>query len=249
MVAGLAIAGAASRLPAPRPPVLTDRDSLVLADFDNKTGEAVFDRTLRQALAIQLEQSPYLLIHPDARVRQVLTLMGRSPDERLTSLLAREVCQREDIKAVLSGAISSLGQGYVISLEATNCDTGDVLVREQAQAGAREEVLEVQAAPPDPLRRKLGESLVTIQKFGRPIQEVTTSSLEAFKAAAMATEEYNREGPSAALPFFRRAVELDPDFAMAHAWLGQQYATLGPEDLAQKHMNKAFELKRAHDRA
>jgi hypothetical protein len=223
-------------------PPLTDRDSIVLSDFENRTGDAVFDGALRQALAIQLEQSPYLLIHPEARVRQVLRLMGRSPDDKLTSGVAREVCQREGIKAMLSGAIGNLGTAYVIDLEAINCETADVLAREQGQAASREAVLRTLARAATSIRRKLGESLPTIRALGRH-EEFTTSSLEALKLYAAATNAQAQSGRAAAVPLYQKVLELDPHFAMVHARLAGLYLPQGEEALAAKHIERAFELR------
>ncbi|PYQ17616.1 MAG: hypothetical protein DMF80_00145 [Acidobacteria bacterium] len=165
-----------------RAPALTERDSLVLADFVNTTGDPVFDGTLRQALAVQIEQSPFLHVVSEEQVRKGLRLMGRAPDERLTSVLAREVCQREGVKAMLSGSIASLGQNYVVDLEATSCHDGESLAHEQQEADRRERVLQVLGEAATTLRGKLGESLASIQKFDTPADDATTSYLEALKA-------------------------------------------------------------------
>ena len=224
-------------------PALTDRDSLVLAEFENKTGEGVFDGSLRQALAIQLEQSPYLQIVPDDRMRTVLTLMGRSRDERLTGALAQEACKREGVKAMLGGTIRRLGPRYVIDLEALNCHTGQVLAREQMEAANHETVLKALGEGAASLRRKLGESLASIQKFDRPAEEITTSSLEALNFFAAGQKTRAREGDDGALPLFRKAVELDPDFALAHVILSAIYANKGEGPLAQEHARKAYQLR------
>ena len=247
VAAGLAVATLVAALvlllPSRRAPALTDRDSLVLADFVNTTGEAVFDGTLRQALAVQLEQSPYLHILPDERVHKTLTLMGRSAEERLTRPLAREVCEREGAKAMLAGGISRLGTNYVLDLEAVNCRTGDSLAREQKEAGRREQVLRVLGQAAGSLREKLGESLASIQKFDRPPEEATTASLEALRAYGAAQEQRVKQGDLAAVPLYKKAVELDPDFALAHGRLGAIYGNFGEEALAREHARTAFALK------
>ena len=171
---------------------LTEKDSILLTDFVNTTGDAVFDGTLKQALAVQLEQSPYLNVFPQERVRDTLKFMGRSPDERLTPDLARDVCQREGIKAVLNGAISSIGTQYVVDVNAVNCQTGDSLAREQVPADKKEQVLGAVGKAASSLRGKLGESLASVQKFDAPVEEATTSSLEALKAFSLAETERDK---------------------------------------------------------
>jgi tetratricopeptide (TPR) repeat protein/predicted Ser/Thr protein kinase len=222
---------------------LTEKDSILLADFVNTTGDAVFDGTLRQALAVQLEQSPYLNIVPNQTVRKALQFMGRNPDERLTVAVAREVCQRENIKAMLAGSIASLGSQYVLSLDATNCATGDSLAREQITAASKEAVLPAVGKAASSLREKLGESLATIQKLNTPVTEATTSSLEALKAYAAADEIRNRGGEAESLPGFQHAVELDPNFAMAYARMAAVYNNLGEEDRSVEVAKKAYDLR------
>ncbi len=225
-----------------RPPALTERDSILLADFVNTTGDAVFDGTLKQALAVQLEQSPYLNIFPEQRVRETLRFMGRSADERVTSAIAREICQRAGIKAMLSGSISSLGSQYVLALEAVNCATGDSLAREQAEARSKEEVLRALGKAASSLRGKLGESLSSIQKFDAPA-EATTSSLEALKAFSLGDAERSKAREANAIPFYKRAIELDPNFAVAYARLGVMYGNAGEFELFDQYVKKAFELR------
>jgi predicted Ser/Thr protein kinase len=216
-----AIALAAFLLNSRRAPALTERDSLVLADFVNTTGEPVFDGTLRQALAVQVEQSPFLHVVGDESTRKTLRLMGRPPDERLTNVLAREVCERDGVKAMLSGSISKLGTSYVVSLEAINCRTGDSLAREQREAESREKLLSALGQAASSLRRKLGESLASIQKFDTPADDATTSSLEALKAFSLGEEQRARASDSEAIPFYKKAIELDPNFALALAARGE----------------------------
>ena len=222
---------------------LTEKDSILLTDFVNTTGDAVFDGTLKQALAVQLEQSPYLNVFPQERVRDTLKFMGRSPDERLTPDLARDVCQREGIKAVLNGAISNIGSQYVVDVNAVNCQTGDSLAREQVQADKKEQVLAAVGKAASSLRGKLGESLASVQKFDAPVEEATTSSLEALKAFSLAEAERNKGSEYTAIPLYKHAVELDPNFAVAYARLAQSYANTGQSALARENMTQAFERR------
>ena len=222
---------------------LTEKDSILLTDFVNTTGDAVFDGTLKQALAVQLEQSPYLNVFPQERVRDTLKFMGRSPDERLTPDLAREVCQREGIKAVLNGAISSIGTQYVVDVNAVNCQTGDSLAREQIQADKKEQVLGAVGKAASSLRGKLGESLASVQKFDAPVEEATTSSLEALKAFSLAETERAKGNEFAAIPLYKHAIELDPNFAIAYARVGQAYANTGQIGPAIENTKQAFERR------
>jgi tetratricopeptide (TPR) repeat protein len=226
-----------------RSPALTERDSILLADFVNTTGSAVFDDTLKKALAVQLGQSPYLNVFPDERVRETLQYMGRSPEERLTKAVAREVCQRQGVKAMMQGSIASLGSNYVISLEATNCATGEPLAREQVEAGGQEQVLKAVGRAASSLREKLGESLASVQKFDAPIEQATTSSLEAMKAFALGDAKRASGQELESLPFYERAAELDPNFALAHARLGVIYGNLGESERELRHKTRAFELR------
>jgi tetratricopeptide (TPR) repeat protein len=222
---------------------LTDKDTVLLADFVNSTGEPVFDGTLRQALAIQLGQSPFLNIFPEDRVRETLRFMGRSSDDRVTRDVAREICERQGIKAMLAGSIASLGSHYVITLEALNAHTGDPIAREQIEADSKEKVLSSLGTAASNLRQKLGESLSSIKKFEVPIEQATTSSLEALKAYAMGTDERNRGRARESLVFFKRAVELDPNFAMAYARIAVFYVNQGQFELANGYVQKAFDLR------
>jgi len=222
---------------------LTERDSILLADFVNTTGDPVFDGTLKQALAVQLEQSPYLNIAPDQTIRKALQFMGRSADERVTGSVAREICEREHIKAMLSGSIATLGSQYVVALDATNCATGDSLAREQVTASTKEAVLSAVGKAASSLRGKLGESLASVQKFDTPVTEATTSSLEALKAYAAADELRNGGSEAESIPLFQHAVEIDPNFALAHARLAAIYNNLGEEDHSVAEAKKAFDLR------
>ena len=222
---------------------LTEKDTIVVSDFTNTTGETVFDDTLKQALTTQLEQSPFLNILPEQKVRETLRLMGRSPSERLTQDVAREVCQRAQCKAMLTGSISSLGSRYVLGLKAVNCETGDSLGSQQTEADSREHVLQALGKAATALRENLGESLASIQKFDVPVEQVTTPSLEALKAYSLGMKTRAEKGDTEALPLFRHAVELDPNFAMAYARVGVINSNLGASDQAASYTSKAYELR------
>jgi len=222
---------------------LTEKDSILLSDFVNTTGDPVFDGTLKQALAVQLEQSPFLNIFPEERVRDTLRYMGRSADERLTPDVARQICQRESIKAVMNGSISSIGSQYVVGVDAINCQTGDTLAREQVEVEKKEQVLGAVGKAASRLRGKLGESLASIKKFDAPVEEATTSSLEALKAFSLGEAERSKGSELTAMPFYKHAVELDPNFGVAYARLGQSYANSGQSELAAENTKLAFERR------
>ncbi len=222
---------------------LSEKDFIVLSEFANTTGDTVFDGTLKQALAVKLGESPYLNVFPENRVRETLGFMGKSKDERVTSSIAREICQRQALKATMNGSISSLGSNYVISLEAVNCASGDSLAREQVEASSKEEVLKSLGKAVSSMRGKLGESLSTIQKFDKPVEQATTSSLEAMKAFSMGDELRDRGKQFESIPFFTRALELDPNFAMAYARMGVIYGNMGEADRARENIAKAYELR------
>jgi tetratricopeptide (TPR) repeat protein/predicted Ser/Thr protein kinase len=222
---------------------LTEKDTVVLADFANTTGDPVFDGTMKQALAVDLDQSPFLRVVPPARVQTTLTFMGRPPDERLTTDLARDLCLRVGSKAMLSGSIASLGTQYILTLNAVNCQSGDSLAQQQAEASSKEQVLTALGSAAAKLRGTLGESLASVQKFDVPIEQVTTASLDALKAFALGNAEFDRGREMAALPFYRRAVELDPNFAWVYARMGTIYANAGESEQAKEYTRKAYELK------
>ena len=226
-----------------RAPAMTERDSIILADFVNTTGETVFDETLKQGLAVQLGQSPYLNIFPEDHVRQALRFMGRAPDARVTNEVAREIAEREGIKAILNGSIASLGSQYVITLNAVNSRTGESLAQEQAAAASKEQVLSALGTAASRLRAKLGESLSSIQKFDKPLEQATTSSLEALKAFSLGQAQHQVLKDLEATPFLKRAVELDPNFAMAYATLGVCYNNQGESEPAIENIKRAFELR------
>jgi serine/threonine protein kinase/tetratricopeptide (TPR) repeat protein len=223
-------------------PILTDKDTILLADFDNKTGDEVFDGALKQGLAVQLGQSPFLSIFPATGVRQTLKLMNRSPDERVTGDVAREICERQGLKAYIAGAIAPLGSHYVLTLEAVNGHSGEVLAREQTEADSKEQVLKALSQAASSLREKLGESLRLIEKFDKPL-EATTSSLEALKAFSLGNEQIQKGKLLEAIPFFKRAVEIDPNFASAHAGLAVMYGNTDQRGLATESATKAYALR------
>jgi tetratricopeptide (TPR) repeat protein len=222
---------------------LTEKDTIVLADFTNTTGDSVFDDTLKQALAVGLGQSPFLNILSEDKVRQTLREMTRSPGERLTQDLAREVCQRAGSKAYLAGSIAALGTQYVIGLEALNCASGDVLAREQVTAAGKEQVLPAMGQAAAKLRNDVGESLSTVQKFDVPLEQATTNSLEALKAYTLGRKTYREKGDAEAIPFNKRAIELDPNFALAYDSLGINYFNLNQPRLGADYLRKAFDLR------
>jgi len=221
---------------------LTEKDTIVLADFANSTGDPVFDDALKQALAVELGQSPFLNVLSDRKVGETLRLMGRQPTDKLTLDVARELCLRTGSKAIIAGSISSLGSQYVVGLSASSCRTGDPLAEEQAQSAGKEGVLKALSQAASALRSKLGESLASIQKFDVPI-EATTPSLEALKAFSLGAVTGNQQGDAEAIPFLRRAIELDPNFAMAYAGLGIHYANMGQPTLAAANIQKAYDLR------
>jgi eukaryotic-like serine/threonine-protein kinase len=222
---------------------LTDRDTVLLTDFVNTTGEPVFDGTLKQALAVNLGQTPFLNLFPEERVRETLRFMGRSPDERITRDVGREICERQGIKALLTGSIASLGSHYVITLEAVNPHSGDPIAREQIEAESKEKVLSSLGTAASNLRQKLGESLSSIKKYDVSIEQATTSSLEALKAFTMGNEERSKGNPRGSLAFYQRAIELDPNFAMAYARIGVYYGNQMQMELAQQYVQKAYDLR------
>jgi serine/threonine protein kinase/Flp pilus assembly protein TadD len=222
---------------------LSDRDTVVLADFANSTQDTVFDDTLKQALAIQLGQSPFLNVLSDQKIAATLKLMNKSRTEQLTQDVAREVCMRADGRAVLSGSIVSVGNQYLIGLKAIDCQTGDVLANADAQAENRDRVLKALDKAGDDLRQKLGESLASVERFSKPLDQATTGSLEALKAFSDGRRTSREKGESAALPFYKRALELDGNFAQAYSSMGAVYSNLGQPSLATAAYKKAYELR------
>ena len=222
---------------------LTEKDSVLLSDFVNTTGDPVFDGTLKQALAVQLEQSPFLNVFPDSRTRDTLQFMGKSADERVTPDLARQICAREGIKAVLNGSVATIGSQYVVGVDAVNCITGDSLAREQMQVDKKEQVLAAVGKSASALRGKLGESLASVQKFDAPVEEATTSSLDALKSFTLGEAERAKGQELPSVPFYKHAIELDPNFAIAYARLGQALTNARHSDEGREYTKKAFELK------
>jgi hypothetical protein len=222
---------------------LTDKDTIVLAHFENKTGDPVFDDTLKTALTIALRQSPFLNLLSDDRVSSTLKLMTRPDDTQLTSQLAREVCQRTQSKAYLAGSIATIGSEYVLDLKAVNCHSGDTLAQEQVTAASKEKVLDALGEATSKLRGELGESLATVQKFDVPLAEATTSSLEALKAYSLGVKAFNEKGASSALPYDQRAIQLDANFAMGYEAVGTDYNNLAELERAREYYTKAFQLR------
>jgi hypothetical protein len=247
----LLVIGAATvvvELFARKAPALTDKDTIVLADFSNTTGDGVFDETLRQGLAVQLEQSPFLSLISDQRIRRTLELMKQPAETKLTPAIAGEICERSNSVAVLEGSIASLGTAYVLGLRATNCRTGQVLDEEQAQAANKEDVLNALSQIARTFRTRVGESLATVKEHETPLIEATTASLDALKAYSLGQSINVVKGGAAAEPLFRRAIELDPRFALAHAHLGLVYSGLGESALSSESTRNAYELRdRASD--
>ena len=228
---------------------LTEKDSILITDFVNTTADAVFDDTLKKALAVDLGQSPYLNVFPDQKIRQTLQFMGRSPSDRITSEVGREISQRDGIKAMLNGSIDSVGGQYVITLEATNVASGDSLGRQQAQADRKEDVLNALHSAASKLRGQLGESLSMVQKYDMSLSQATTSSLEALRALSLGDAKHNMGDELSAVPNYQHAIEIDPNFAMAYARLGTVYNNLQQTQLSEQNRQKAFELRdRASER-
>ena len=222
---------------------LTENDTVVLADFDNSTGDTIFDETLKTALNLSLRQSPFLNVLPDTKVAKTLQLMTRPAGTKLTPDLARELCQRAGSKAYIAGAIGSLGKQYVLALEAVNCQSGEALAREQVTAASRDQVLAELGRAATKLRAQMGESLATVQKFDTPLPEATTFSLDALQAYSRGRKVLNEKGPAAALPYRQRAIELDPNFAMGYLVLGDTYLNMSEVDRAREYYAKAFQLR------
>ena len=226
-----------------RPKPLTDKDTIVLADFDNKTGDPVFDDTLKTALTVSLNQSAFLNVLADSSVAKTLKLMTKPPDTRLTLDVARDLCQRAGSKAYIAGSIASLGSQYVLGLKVVNCQSGDTIAQQQATANGKEKVLDTLGAAASKLRGELGESLASVQKLDVPLSEATTSSLEALKAYSLGDKASHEKGPAAALPYHQRAIALDPNFAMGYGALGNEYSSLGETGRSIDYYTKAFQLR------
>lgn len=224
-------------------PKLTERDSVVLGDFDNKTGNALFDDTLKQGLSVQLGQSPFLDLVSELKVNQILREMGDAPGERLTPGTTREVCVRANSKAMINGSIALLGSQYVIGLRAVDCNTGQLLAQEQQDVEKEEAVLRALDDAASSLRSKLGESLSSVAKYDTPLEEATTSSLEALKAYSLARKTGPKEGEAAAIPLYNRAIQIDPNFAEAYIGLAEAYSDLNRNQESAEFARKAYELR------
>jgi serine/threonine protein kinase/tetratricopeptide (TPR) repeat protein len=228
---------------ARRAQALTEKDTIVLSDFSNSTGDPVFDDTLKTALNVSLRQSPFLNVLSDSEVARTLQQMTRAADTKLTPEVARELCQRAGSKGYIAGTISSLGSEYVLGLKAVNCQSGDTLAEEQVTAASKEKVLGALGEAATKLRGELGESLATVQQFDVPLEQATTSSLDALKAYSLGRKALNEKGPAAALPYDQRAIELDPNFAMGYLNIGLDYSHLSQLGRASQYYTKAFELR------
>ena len=221
---------------------LTEKDTIVLADFTNTTGDAVFDGALRQGLSVQLEQSPFLSIISDYRIQQTLQMMDQKPDAKLTPEIAREICQRTASAAVLEGSIAEIGTQYLLTLKAVNCESGESLASTETQASDKNHVLDALTKASSQMRNKLGESLNTVRKFDTPLDQGTTFSLEALKAYSTGTKLQSTRADGSAIPLFKRAVELDPHFALAYAQLGIEFTSIGESSIGSDYTRKAYEL-------
>jgi len=226
-----------------RAPKLTDKDTIVLADFTNTTGDSVFDGTLRQGLAVQLDQSPFLSLVSDDRVQQTLKMMGQAPTARLTPDTARDICVRTSSAAVLDGSIGQIGSQYLLTLKAVNCANGQSLASTEAQANDKNEILSALGKASSSIRKQLGESLSTVQKFDTPIEQASTSSLEALQAFSAGRKAALAGDDPGAVPLYQRAIQLDPNFAMAYAALGTVYHNMSEPNLAAQNSTKAHELR------
>jgi serine/threonine protein kinase/tetratricopeptide (TPR) repeat protein len=225
-----------------RRPKLTDKDTIVLSEFDNTTGDPVFDGTLRQGLSVELEQSPFLSLVTDEQVQQTLGLMGKN-EAKLTPAVAREICQRRGSAAVLNGSIAQIGTQYLLTIKAVNCTSGELLASTEAQAPDKNHVLGALGSAASDIRGRLGESIASLQKYNAPLDQVTTSSLHALQAYSQATKALLEKGGTAPIPFLKRAIELDPNFAIAYTILGITYNNVGEMSLATKNLRKGFELR------
>src|ERR1700691_2853353 len=222
---------------------LTDKDTMVLSDFANSTGDPVFDDTLKTALSVSLRQSPFLNVVPDSQIAKTLQQMTRPANTKLTPEIARELCQRAGSKAYIAGSIGSLGSEYVLGLKAVNCQNGDMLAQEQVTAASKEKVLDKLGEAASKLRGELGESLATVQKYNVPLLQATTFSLEALKEYSLGRNADYEKGSAAALPYFHRAIELDPNFALGYSAVGGDYFSLNQVGRASEYYTKAFQLR------
>jgi len=241
IVVGLAVAG--WLLFSHKTHALTEKDTIVLADFTNATGDAVFDGALRQGLSVQLEQSPFLSIISDQRIQQTLKMMDQKPDAKLTPEIARELCQRTASAAFLEGSIAEIGTQFLLTLKAVNCRNGETLASTEAEAGDKNHVLDALGKTASEIRNKLGESIRTVQKFDTPLEQATTPSLEALKAFSSGTKIQLTTGDAESIAFLKRAIELDPNFAIAYARLGIAFTSIGEPSVGAESTRKAYELR------
>jgi len=239
----VALIGSVFYLRSRQAAALTTKDTILIADFVNTTGDNVFDGTLKKALAVDLEQSPYLNVLSEGKVQQTLALMGKPSDTRVTPEIAREICQRSGVKALITGSIASVGNQYMVTLAAINASSNDTLGEVQDRAASKEQVLKALDSTASQMRQKLGESLASIQKFDKPLEQATTSSLEALKSYSVGDQKHAIGDDLNAAPFYKRAVELDPNFAMAYARLAVVYSNFGQMGVSKPYLDKAFELK------
>jgi DNA-binding winged helix-turn-helix (wHTH) protein/Tfp pilus assembly protein PilF len=222
---------------------LSEENTIVLADFTNTTGDVIFDDTLREGLAVQLAQSPFLTQVSDEQVQQILRMMKQPPDTRLTPQIAREICHRANGTAVLESSIGQIGSHYNLIVKAVNCSTGETFASTEVQASDKNHILDVLGRAASDIRKRLGESLATVRKFDSPLVQATTSSLDALKAYSLGVAKFDSGDQASAIPLFQRSIELDPLFAMAHANLGRSYQVLGQYERMEEEIRKAFELR------
>jgi len=243
MAAVLVAALAAGLIFTRRSSALTEKDSILLTEFVNTTGDPVFDGTLKQALASQFEQSPFLNVVPESRIQQALQYMGRAPNERINGEVGREICQREGVKAMMTGSIAGLGSHYVVQLKAVNGQTGDTLASEQVEVESKEQILKGLDRAASQIRQKLGESLASVQQFATPLEQATTSSLDALKEYTLGHAEHDKVQDAQAIPHFKRAIEIDPNFALAYAEMGVAQGNQAMEKASKESLKKAMTLK------
>jgi len=243
VVAALVFVAGAGFLFTHRAKALTEKDSILLTEFVNTTGDAVFDGTLKQALAVQLQQSPYLNVVPESKIQEALKFMGKPVSERITSDIGKEICQRQGIKAMMTGSIAGLGSHYVITLNAVNAQSGDTMATEQAEAESKELVLKALDKGASQVRERLGESLSSVRQYAKPLEQATTTSLEALKEFSLGQAAHELQDDVAAIPHLKKAVDLDPNFARAYAVLGVCYGNNGDSKLSRESLTKAFALK------
>ena len=227
----------------PKTIALGEKDTVLVADFTNTTGDSVFDGALREGLSVQLEQSPFLKLISEERIKQTLSLMGKPAEAKLSPEIARELCQRTASTAVVDGSITQIGTQYLLTLKAVNCASGESLASAGAQASDKNHVLDALGKTASEIRNKLGESLSTVQKFDTPLQQASTPSLEALKAFSLGHKLLATSGDAEAIPFYKRAIELDPNFALAYAWMGVASTDIGQPGVAADYTRKAYELR------